>query len=799
MSLYQLLTLACLAIPLAGPLTAQQDWPPPGGDHHALSADAAWCWFADPRGITFGEQHEQRLVGYVTRSGNVEIASYDRASGQVQRQVLRPRFQRDDHVNPALLRLPDGRALALYSKHGGAEMYARSTLRPHDASEWTPERILQLHGEGAEAQARKRKTITYPNPVLLSGEDNRIWLFWRGDDWKPNFSVSDDLGKTWSAARTLISRQGADSGNRPYVKVASNGVDTIHLAFTDGHPRNEPKNSIYYLRYKEGAFYKADGSKIGTFEDLPLRPEQCSVVYDASTEANKERGRAWIHDIAATEQGDPVLTFARMPKETEHYYVYSRWSKDKWLSEELGLAGSWFPETPSGAREREPHYSGGIAIDPSRPDVVAASRQIRGIFEIELWTRAEDGKSWLTQELTRNSTRHNVRPFFVRGPKSEGLVWMQGNYQHYTRFRTTLRHWPAKLPPLRSAQTDARGQLVPERVLATMRDAADWQLAHPSRHAKTDWTQAAFYTGLMALGRLDATYLDAMREIGEATKWQLGRRKYMADDHSVGQSYIELAMLDKKPEYFAATKQRFDEILAAPKKQSLDWGVPAVTDRWSWCDALFMAPPVLVRLYAVTQDARYLEFLDQEFEATTSFLFDKEVGLYYRDSRFFDRRTKRGHKVFWSRGNGWSFAGIARVLQYLPKEHPTRARYVQVFQQMAERLATLQLGSGLWPSSLVDPAEIPGGETSGTGFFCYGMAWGIREGLLPRKRYAPIVFRAWRGLVGSVHADGMLGRVQEVAAAPGAFSVFSTEVYGVGSFLLAGSEVYALLQEAKDR
>jgi hypothetical protein len=93
----------------------------------------------------------------------------------VQRQVLRPRFQRDDHVNPALLRLPDGRALALYSKHGGAEMYARSTLRPHDASEWTPERILQLHGEGAEAQARKRKTITYPNPVLLSGEDNRIW------------------------------------------------------------------------------------------------------------------------------------------------------------------------------------------------------------------------------------------------------------------------------------------------------------------------------------------------------------------------------------------------------------------------------------------------------------------------------------------------------------------------------------------------------------------------------------------------------------------------------------------------
>ena len=119
----------------------------------------------------------------------------------MQRAVLHARLQRDDHVNPALLRLPDGRALAFYSKHSGPEMLMRRTKRPHDASEWEKERVLRLY-----AGERKRKNITYPNPVMLSGEKNRIWMFWRGDDWKPNVSWSDDLGETWAPARTLVSR-----------------------------------------------------------------------------------------------------------------------------------------------------------------------------------------------------------------------------------------------------------------------------------------------------------------------------------------------------------------------------------------------------------------------------------------------------------------------------------------------------------------------------------------------------------------------------------------------------------------
>jgi rhamnogalacturonyl hydrolase YesR len=188
----------------------------------------------------------------------------------------------------------------------------------------------------------------------------------------------------------------------------------------------------------------------------------------------------------------------------------------------------------------------------------------------------------------------------------------------------------------------------------------------------------------------------------------------------------------------------------------------------------------------------YLDFMVQHWWQTSDYLYDPEEHLYFRDDRFFARRERNGRKVFWSRGNGWVMAGLARVLQDLPRDHLSRPRFVRQFREMAERIVTLQQPDGFWRASLLDPGSYPMRETSGTGFYVYALGWGVNEGLLERSTFAPAVLNGWSALVSSVHEDGKLVYVQPIGETPVHFDEESTDVYGDGAFLLAGSEVYRL-------
>jgi rhamnogalacturonyl hydrolase YesR len=200
-----------------------------------------------------------------------------------------------------------------------------------------------------------------------------------------------------------------------------------------------------------------------------------------------------------------------------------------------------------------------------------------------------------------------------------------------------------------------------------------------------------------------------------------------------------------------------------------------------------MAPPAWIALTRATGDERYLAHADAEFWATTGYLYDRGEHLYYRDSRYLSQRDAQGRKIFWGRGNGWVFAGLARILTDLPARHPSRPRYEALFKEMAARLAGLQGSRGYWPVSLLEPQESP--ETSGTGFFVYGLAWGVNHGLLPERRYRQAIHRGWRALVVAVQPDGKLGWVQRIGAQPDQVGADDTQLYGVGAFLLAASEV----------
>jgi unsaturated rhamnogalacturonyl hydrolase len=332
-------------------------------------------------------------------------------------------------------------------------------------------------------------------------------------------------------------------------------------------------------------------------------------------------------------------------------------------------------------------------------------------------------------------------------------------------------------------------------VIAVMERVADWQLANPAEYPGTDWTQAAGYTGIMALARISASprFENALIRIGESQNaWQLGPRPYHADDHAVGQVYADLYLRHKDPKMIAPLRERFDWILAHPSEGTLEFIGDDRGDRWSWCDSLFMAPPAWLRLYAATHDRVYLDYMVTNWWRTSDYLYDKEEHLYFRDSTYFDKREANGRKVFWSRGNGWVMAGLARVLEYLPRDHPSRARFIQQFREMADKIVELQQPDGLWRSSLLDPEHYSLQETSGSGFYTFALAWGVNEKLLDPAKFKPAVLKGWAALVASVQPDGKLIHVQPIGADPQHFDENHTDVYGVGAFLLAGSELYRL-------
>lgn len=349
----------------------------------------------------------------------------------------------------------------------------------------------------------------------------------------------------------------------------------------------------------------------------------------------------------------------------------------------------------------------------------------------------------------------------------------------------------ATLPP-----RQFRDALDSTAIVDVMTAAAEWQLAHPSEHPRWDWTQAPFWSGVMAFAPLSGSpdrYLAAVRENGEALNWRPGPRPFSADDHAIAQSYFELHRVRPDREIILPSLQLFDAVVLHDFDESLEFETWEKTWRqWTWCDALFMSPPALAMATRASGEAKYLEFMNRMWWKVTDYLYDEDEHLYYRDSRFFDERSPNGEKVFWSRGNGWVLAGLARVLQNMPADYPERGRYVALFREMAGKVVRIQQPDGYWRTSLLDPDLHPLPETSGTAFYVYALAWGINEGLLDAAAHLPAVRRGWSALVRAVRPDGMVGWVQRIGDQPGATTAETTEIYGAGAFLLAGSELHRL-------
>lgn len=335
------------------------------------------------------------------------------------------------------------------------------------------------------------------------------------------------------------------------------------------------------------------------------------------------------------------------------------------------------------------------------------------------------------------------------------------------------------------------GSLKPAAVRAAMRKVADWDLNWEQPYFDRIWTESALYAGFMAASPTlhDPRYRDAMQSMAENFHWELRSPHPNADDQSLAQTYLELYLQNSAPEKIAPTQAALESVIAGagPRIPPNQAQIP-----WWWCDALFMAPPVWVRMYAATHDQKYLDYLDNHFWQTSDLLYDQQRHLYFRDVTFLHKTDQRGNPIFWSRGEGWVMAGIARTLEYLPKSDPDYERFQTQLQQMSAAVAALQDPKGLWHSDMLDAQDYPQPEVSGSALMTFAMAWGVNHGVLDRDTYMPVISKAWRGLVKQIYADGRLGNIQQTGAAPAHYLPSSSYNYGVGAFLLAGAQVVDL-------
>lgn len=419
--------------------------------------DGTWTWFNDERAIVL--PGGAWLIGHVRSDGRIAITRFDPADGRASETVLNEecRVLKDDHDNPSLTRLADGRVLALYALHSvEARFYARTSLHadPRTAADWGPERPY----------ATPIRTC-YSNTYRLTAEQGAIFNFHRCINFNPTLSISRDEGATWEPAIHVI--QTGTGRVRPYPRYCSDGVKRIDLIYTDGHPATT-ENSIYHLIYEAGAFRGSEGRAIAKLGELPMNHDAGVRGTPLYTYSNAPwqpgqgpddyipAGRGWTWDIHYAKDGKPRAVFQARRGDVmgtgfqgdRIYYYYARWDGARWQKRFIAQAGR-----PLYVTERD--YGGGMALDPEDPNVVYISSNAREPFRLgdlddvplnahdryELYrgVTRDGGATFRWEPLTRASTQDNLRPIVPeRHGRTEALLWFRGRYTKYQDFQTEI-------------------------------------------------------------------------------------------------------------------------------------------------------------------------------------------------------------------------------------------------------------------------------------------------------------------------------------------------------------------------
>ena len=402
-------------------------WPAQG---HEVTAEGAWCWFADPRALHYenkGGTINMTYIGYIDIHGNIKAMQYDFKKKKQDEVLIRSYFQPDDHNNPTFLVLPDERIMIFYSRHTDEPcFYYRVSRNPGD--------ITTL---GEEKMIKTKNNTTYPSPFILSDDPEHIYLCWRGIGWHPTIAKlslpdeKDEVNVVWGPYQMVKS-----TGARPYAKYMSNGKDRIYLTYTTGHPDNELPNYLYfnYIDIHTLQLKDVKGTVLSTISDGMFKVDKTAEYlarYPLTIVDNPCGQRDWVWQVTSDKKGNPVIAMVRISNDKEsHDYYYAKWNGQEWKKTFLANAGGHFHQTPN----LEKCYSAGMAIDPANTNMVYCSLPIEGkygrVYEIVKFALNEKGGIHAKEVVTENSQLNNIRPYML--PDSEHsplrLTWMYGDY-----------------------------------------------------------------------------------------------------------------------------------------------------------------------------------------------------------------------------------------------------------------------------------------------------------------------------------------------------------------------------------
>jgi hypothetical protein len=372
------------------------------------------------------------------RKGDIEVIVHDLATSTTSSAELHNQLELDDHDSPAFLRRTDGRLLTLFAKHGTENHFYYRLSNGTNPLSWAAEQTF-IPTSGTQ--------LTYSNLFLLPAENDRIYDFYRGLDasYKPSYAYSDDQGETWHSGNVVINVPSTQL-HRPYARYVSNGTDTIHITYTEAHPRDFD-NSLYHIYYKSGQLYRSDGTLIRALTKGLSSPDEGTRVFQGDAQHV-----AWTVDMALDETGKPHVVYsvqmnsAGLPTGqggTDIRYRYARWDGSAWRDYPLAYAGS---RLYSG----EDDYSGLAALDPTKSSVVyistnadpvtgaalTSSADSRRHYELFKGTSSNQGAAWQWTPITSNSSLDNLRPILVSdGAGQKALIWLRGTYRAYTDYQ----------------------------------------------------------------------------------------------------------------------------------------------------------------------------------------------------------------------------------------------------------------------------------------------------------------------------------------------------------------------------
>jgi len=408
--------------------------------------DGGWCWYQDPRAII----HDGKLfMGAVKGhdSGPALVGVYDLKKDEPLGTVLmQDDFEHDDHNSPVFYPRPDGGVLAIYAKHNTDRFHYSRISSPSDPLSWSEE----IRHERNSPNPRDK--VTYMNPLFLEKEIT-LYNFYRGIDFNPTFVTSTDHGLTWSSPVHFFKNE-VGGRHRPYARYAGNGQDTVHVSITDAHPRNYG-NSLYYFQFRDGKFFRADGSLIKSLKDGPLLPSESELVFKGSGTQVKPKGyesmpfSAWTSSIAIDENGHPHIGYTQYLDNLDHRYRIASWDGEKWQDREIAFAGKHL-------YQRESSYTGLITLDPTDPATVFISGDVDPSTGQDLGGKHEiytadvglqddiDTIQW--QALTSSSESRNIRPVVAAGDGYKVVLWLSGPWNTYTDYYSKVAGIVLELP-----------------------------------------------------------------------------------------------------------------------------------------------------------------------------------------------------------------------------------------------------------------------------------------------------------------------------------------------------------------